>query len=184
MTTTRKERMPGTPSRSVLRLIPERVVVFLHGLATNPEIAAALSGAGYTKRDHLEGAQLLHEVCLVDAEREEFAAHAQRLAAQRELDEWANCHFARLRCGVEHRHPDRLDLFKGIWPLGTTKSSVSAVHKLLQRVKALPDEAGGLRAFLAGRRFDAPEIERLSRLVEVAKSVPSDAGEAREPLVQ
>jgi hypothetical protein len=172
MTTTRKERKLGTPSRSVLRLIPERVVVFLHGVATHPEIGAALSACGYSKHEHAEGAQLLSDACSIDLHHEEFAAHARRIAAQRELGEWAARHLTRLQGAIAHVHPEHIGLFDGILPLAPN-GSVKAIRRLIQRLRALPAEAPGPRALIAARRVDDSEIDRLSALVEIAREAPT-----------
>ena len=49
-----------SPSRSTLDRTYDRVPRFLRGIATRPEIAAALAARGYRPEDHAEGWDLVH----------------------------------------------------------------------------------------------------------------------------
>lgn len=180
MTTARKERKPGQCSRSVLRLIPERAVVFLQGVATHAGIAVVLAKGGYDATQHADGLRLLAEACALGDGHEEAARAEQKALAIAEIDRWSRANLTRFALAIAHVHPADVSLFDGVFELARERDHVAAAGLFIERILQLPADCDTRRT-LAKRQLDIVELERVRALVETAQThIESKSAERAE----
>lgn len=158
------------PSRQVLGPLPERVAVFLRGIALNPDARAALVACGYTAADHREGQRLLNAVLDFSEVGPSFLDDEPARVAEAEVIDWVATNFGRLRTAVERVEGRECAVFAGI-EAADERDAVVALEKLLERVKELPVQDCSIRQTLVRRGLDDATCERLAARVECAKGL-------------
>ena len=169
--------------RQTLERTPERVLQFLRAIGVSIPIRSAMRQHGYTQADHQEGWNLLHATSGFlggeeDPELEDVSVRDAIVA----LDEWDEDGLRMISATLRRRHPEvHAFVMRGLRP-STGAGSVMVVQTLLERLDALRTGKGrpadmrredkAALATLATRKIDDAEIDRLRKLVKIAKSAP------------
>lgn len=172
------------PSDDTLAQLPRRVVTFLVGVGTIPEVRAKLVGRGYTDAVHQAGWTLLEHVggraslappAPPDNRAGEEAAAVP--AAQTEVEAWATTNFAVASAALKHAYPAQHQLVFGDGlKAGQGGAAVLATRTFLTRVERLgakrrgahPDDGKAL-ALLGERGITEAERGRVGRLLETVQ---------------
>lgn len=175
MTKARSANGSHSPSRQVLRQLPERALVLLMGIGGNATIRAVMVAGGYSAEHHKRGQRLIEILSDYGTGGVNAIDDEPGRQARQELGDWARTHMRRLRFGVEHLHPEHEGLFEGID--ATNVDAVFAVAKLLTRMEAIEAAAPEVHNTLEERGLHARERSRLRELIDCAQRVVPPAVE-------
>ncbi len=175
----------GAPSDDTLAQLPKRVVTFLAGVGTIPEVRAALVTRGYSDTVHQTGWTLLELVggrasfAPPPAPPEEVVDEQVTAvpAAMATIQAWATTNFAIASAALKHTHPaqhravfgDGLKAAPGASAVLATKTFLTRVERLgTKRRGAHPDDARALE-LLGERGITEAERARIGKLIEVVQ---------------
>ena len=175
--------MAELPSETILEESPTRALAFLRGIARYPQIQSLLAPNGYTPEQHSEGwALTLAAIGAPSSTAGSAPVTTPAHQAMVTLDAWDEPGFARIDAALETSFPEQhAFVFAGGLAASVGAAAVAGVQTMLARLDTLAsgkdrpkashkkDEAALSR--LAERGIDKAERERLSALVEQAKSL-------------
>jgi hypothetical protein len=172
--------MSSVPCETALAEIPVRALTLLSAIATRAPIRDLMAQGGFGAEDHAEGWALLTRACEYRATGSFAGEHSRARTAMREIHEWVDTHFPRLRAALERLHPQAVELFP---PTDTRypEQALLALARVIERLRR-GDEGrdAALRATLERRGLDRAEIERLTRLVGDAQRLGDANGNEPE----
>jgi hypothetical protein len=170
------------PSIATLEDTPPRALEFLRGVGASPEILRLLSKAGYTKKVHEEGLQLLTSI--VSLPREKGAFHSVSAiyeAAVKEVTTWQKKDLRRIKATVTRFHPAEAEYLFSNLDFSPGVDAVLMVSIFLDRLASLandPDRKATRKAdhavleTIKERGVTDPEIKHLRGLVKEAQTTP------------
>lgn len=173
----------GVPaSDTVLDALPMRVVAFLRGVATHPEVRARMTEVGYDEAAHREGQRLLAEVLALGPEGDATAARRaadETRHALDALDAYARTHVPRLARAASRALPEVP------WPVEADVVARGAGALVVTRLLDVLDARGegdALVALLASRGLDASRRAALRAMIATATRL-CPAAETRHAFV-
>lgn len=130
-----------SPSIATLEDTAPRALEFLRGVGASPEILRILSKAGYTKKAHEEGLQLLASI--VSYVREKGAFHsvsATYEAAVKEITTWQKKDLRRIKATVTRFHPQEAEYLFSNLDFAPGVDAVLMVSIFLDRLASLAND--------------------------------------------
>jgi hypothetical protein len=167
----------GEVTVKTLEDTPERALNLLMGVTSSAGIFNLLRTRGYSVDEHERGWKLLHDAGLLRFEEESLDGRTDASRALGELDNLDESVFRLTRASLENGFPDQAALvLEGIGP-AQGPMVVLQMGLLLERLAQLDgskkEHDKKALAKLAQRGLDKVERERLTQLVEAARSLPA-----------